>query len=208
MIYGYARTSTLDQGASIESQVDALKTAGCQIVRSEQVSGKSRDGRRELATLMDFMQPGDTLIVTKLDRLARSTLDMLNIITELGDRGIGVRSLAERGIDTTTAAGKLTLTLFAAVAEFERARIKERQREGIERAKAIGVYKGGRRRHDPDEIKRLKSEGLSHAEVCARLDCSEETIRRALRSSSKTPNRDDGDVCAGRNSPPIACSRN
>ena len=179
-IYGYARVSTDDQ--SLDVQREALTAAGCDMIREEKRSGASQDGRDELRILLEFMRPGDVLIVTKLDRLARNTLDMLSIVSEIGNRGAGFKSIAEPWADTTSPAGKLMLTVFAGVAEFERARIKERQREGIERAKAIGVYKGCKRRHDPDEIKRLKGEGLSHAEVCARLDCSEETIRRALRS--------------------------
>lgn len=181
MIYGYARTSSTDQGSSIETQIEALRDAGCEVVRSEQVSGGSRNGRDELATLMEFMRSGDILIVTKLDRLARSTIDMLNIITELGDRGIGVRSLAERDIDTTTAAGKLTLTLFAAIAEFERARIKERQREGIKRAKANGVYKGGTVKHDPETIRAMVASGKSKAAVARELGCSVMTVHRAFQ---------------------------
>lgn len=178
--FGYARVSTEDQDLTI--QREALIAAGCEMVREEKRSGSSREGRDELAILLDFIRPGDTIVVTKLDRLARNTLDMLSIITEIGNKGAGFKSIAEPWADTTSPAGKLMLTVMAGVAEFERARIKERQREGIERAKSEGVYKGGKRRHDPDEIKRLKGDGLTHAEVCARLDCSEETIRRALRS--------------------------
>jgi DNA invertase Pin-like site-specific DNA recombinase len=102
-IYGYARVSSDDQDLTI--QREALNAAGCKVIREEKISGGSREGRKELETLIAFLRPGDTLIVTKLDRLARSTLDMLTLITDLGKRGIGVRSLAERDIDTTTAVG-------------------------------------------------------------------------------------------------------
>src|SRR6516162_9472759 len=102
-IYGYARVSSDDQDLTI--QREALKAAGCEVIREEKISGGSREGRKELETLITFLRPGDTLIVTKLDRLARSTLDMLTLITDLGKRGVGVRSLAEKDIDTTTAVG-------------------------------------------------------------------------------------------------------
>src|SRR5271157_5511679 len=176
-IYGYARVSTDDQDLTI--QRDALKAAGCEVIREEKVSGGSREGRRELETLLAFLRNGDTLIVTKLDRLARSTLDMLTLITELGKRGVGVRSLAERDIDTTTAAGKLMLTVFAAVAQFERERIKERQAEGIRKAKEKGdVYKGGKPRINRAEVARLKAEGLNPTQIAAKLGINRVTVYR------------------------------
>ena len=177
-IYGYARVSSDDQDLTV--QREALKAAGCEVIREEKVSGGSREGRKELETLLAFLRPGDTLIVTKLDRLARSTLDMLTLITDLGKRGIGVRSLAERDIDTTTAAGKLMLTVFAAVAQFERERIKERQAEGIKRAKENGVYKGGKPRIDRAEVARLKAEGLNPTQIAGKLDINRVTVYRIL----------------------------
>jgi DNA invertase Pin-like site-specific DNA recombinase len=177
-IYGYARVSSDDQDLTI--QREALKAAGCEVVREEKVSGGSREGRKALGMLLDFLRPGDTLIVTKLDRLARSTLDMLTLITDLGKKGVGVRSLAERDIDTTTAAGKLMLTVFAAVAQFERERIKERQAEGIKRAKANGVYKGGKPRIDRAEVARLKAEGLNPTQIAAKLNINRVTVYRLM----------------------------
>ena len=176
-IYGYARVSTDDQDLTV--QRDALEAAGCEVIREEKVSGGSREGRKELATLIEFLRAGDVLVVTKLDRLARSTLDMLNIIGDLGKRGVGVRSLAERDIDTTTAAGELMLTVFAAIAQFERARIKERQAEGIKKAKEKGdVYKGGKPRIDRAEVVRLKAEGLNPTQVAAKLGINRVTVYR------------------------------
>jgi DNA invertase Pin-like site-specific DNA recombinase len=175
-IYGYARVSTDDQDLTI--QREALKAAGCEVIREEKVSGGSREGRLELETLLAFLRPGDTLIVAKLDRLARSTLDMLNIIGELGKRGIGVRSLAERDVDTTTSAGKLMLTVFAAIAQFERERIKERQAEGIAKAKQKGVYKGGKPRIDRAEVARLKAEGLNPTQISQKLGINRVTVYR------------------------------
>ena len=161
-------------------QRKALKAAGCEVIREEKISGGSRKGRKELDTLLDFLRSGDTLIVTKLDRLARSTLDMLTLITDLGKRGVGVRSLAERDIDTTTAAGKLMLTVFAAVAQFERERIKERQAEGIAKAKEKGVYKGGKPRIDRAEVARLKAGGLNPTQISKELGINRVTAYRLM----------------------------
>src|SRR5690554_5115579 len=118
--FGYARVSSEDQDLS--AQHEALTAAGCDMIREEKASGKSRDGRDELAILLDFIRPGDVLIVTKLDRLARNTLDMLEIVESLAEKGAGFKSLAEPWADTTTPAGKLVVTIFAGFAEFERAR--------------------------------------------------------------------------------------
>jgi DNA invertase Pin-like site-specific DNA recombinase len=184
-IYGYARVSSADQDLTV--QREALKAAGCEVIREEKVSGGSREGRQELEMLLSFLRPGDTLIVTKLDRLARSTLDMLLLITELGNRGVGVRSLAERDIDTTTAAGKLMLTVFAAVAQFERERIKERQVEGIKRARDNREvsertgrlkYAGGKPRIDRAEVTRLKTEGLNPTQIATKLGINRVTVYR------------------------------
>lgn len=179
-VYGYARVSTDDQNTA--AQVDALTAAGCDLVKEEKESGATIEGRPVLKTLLEFMQAGDTLVVTKLDRLARNTLNMLEIIETLGRHQIGFRSLAEPWADTTTPAGRLMLTVMAGVAAFERERIKERQKEGIARAKEAGAYTGGKRKHDPQQIKDLKSSGLSHSAICAKLACSEETVRRALKA--------------------------
>lgn len=175
-IYGYARVSTDDQDLTV--QREALKAAGCEVIREEKVSGGSREGRKELETLIQFLRAGDVLVVTKLDRLARSTLDMLTLITDLGKRGVGVRSLAERDIDTTTAAGTLMLTVFAAVAQFERERIKERQAEGIAKAKEKGVYKGGKPRIDRAEVARLKADGLNPTQIAKKLGINRVTVYR------------------------------
>lgn len=177
--FGYARVSSDDQ--SLDVQRAALKAAGCEMIREEKVSGASREGRDELALLMEFARPGDTLIVTKLDRLARNTVDMLTIVQELGAKGVGFKSLAEPWCDTTTPAGKLMLTVFAGVAQFERERLKERQREGIEAAKAAGKYQGGKVQIDRAAVWRMLDEGLSKAEIARQLECAEMTIYRIIK---------------------------
>src|SRR3954464_10307141 len=146
---GYARVSTTDQ--DLETQLAKLKAEGCGIIRSEKVSGGSRDGRAELATVVEFLRPGDELVVTRLDRLGRDTRDVLNLIHECEQRGAFVT-----GVDphfcTRGEMGHLVLTVLGMVAQMERRFIKERQHEGIEKAKADGGYSGGKRRLDRERI--------------------------------------------------------
>jgi DNA invertase Pin-like site-specific DNA recombinase len=137
MLYGYARVSTLDQDLSI--QLDALP--GCTVVRSEKVTGTSTEGRQELATLLQFLREGDTLVVTRIDRLARSLRDLQNIVHDLRQRGVTLKA-TEQPIDTSTAAGKCFLDMLGVFAEFETNLRRERQMEGIARAKASGAYAG------------------------------------------------------------------
>lgn len=177
--FGYARVSTDDQ--SLDVQRAALKAAGCEMIREEKVSGASREGRDELAVLLEFIREGDTLIVCKLDRLSRNTVDMLTIIQELGERGVGFKSLAEPWADTTSPAGKLMITVFAGVAQFERDRLKERQREGIDAAKAKGVYTGGKQTVDRLKVWQMLDDKVSKAEIARQLDCSEMTIHRIVK---------------------------
>jgi hypothetical protein len=141
-LYGYARVSTTDQDLAIQEA--ALKAAGCTVIRAEKVSGTSLAGRTELETLLAFMRPGDTLVVTRVDRLARSLRDLQNLVHELRERGVHLRA-TEQPIDTSTAAGKAFLDMLGVFAEFETNLRRERQLEGIAAAKQRGVYKGGRR---------------------------------------------------------------
>jgi DNA invertase Pin-like site-specific DNA recombinase len=178
-VYGYARVSTEDQ--TLDVQRESLAAAGCQVILEEKASGASREGRAELELLLKVLGPGDTLVVTKLDRLARNTIDMLTLVEEIAGKGAGFKSLAETWADTTSPAGLLILTIMGGVAEFERARIKERQREGIEAAKKNGVYKGGAVRYAPDVIRAKVSEGMSQAAVARELGCDVKTVQRALK---------------------------
>jgi len=139
MKYGYARKSSVQQSLSI--QVAALKEAGCDIVRQEQGSGTTRNGRSELAVLLEFMRDGDTLVVTRIDRLARSMRDLQNIVYELQQKGVTLTAL-EQPIDTSTSAGKAFLDMLGVFAEFETNLRKERQMEGIQAAKLAGKYAG------------------------------------------------------------------
>ena len=137
--YGYARVSTTDQ--DLDVQYEALEKAGCRVIRAEKVSGTSVRGRDELRTLLDFIRPGDELVVTRVDRLARSMGDLQDIIRELKAKGATLRA-TEQPINTSTPAGKAFLDMLGVFAEFETNLRRERQMEGIAKAKARGVYKG------------------------------------------------------------------
>lgn len=161
-LFGYARVSTNEQDLSI--QITALKAAGCTTIRSEKQSGSERTKRTELQTLLEFLREGDTLVVTRIDRLARSMKDLQDFVFELKGRGIGLRA-TEQPIDTMTAAGKAFLDMLGVFAEFETNWRRERQAEGIAAAKARGVYTGGKTRIDPDAVRRLIAQGRKPAHV-------------------------------------------
>jgi DNA invertase Pin-like site-specific DNA recombinase len=139
-VYGYARVST--DGQTLAAQDAALHTAGAAKVYAEKVSGASTDRRKALAQALKALRPGDILVVTRLDRLARSTRDLLNVLDQITKAGAGFKSLADCWADTTTAHGRLMLTVLGGLAEFERELIKARTGEGRARAKAAGVHMG------------------------------------------------------------------
>ncbi len=176
--YGYARVSTTDQDLTV--QREALERAGCEIIREEKVSGTSRQGREELKTLLEFLREGDTLIVTRLDRLARSMDDLSSIAKELQDKGVALKA-TEQPVDTSNAAGKAFFQMLGVFAEFETNLRKERQLEGIAKAKAAGVYKGRKASIDVDEVKRLREEeGLGATEIANRMGIARTSVYRVL----------------------------
>jgi len=177
MRYGYARVSTIDQDLSIQNT--ALTAAGCELVRAEKVSGASRAGRDELELLMQFMREGDELVVTRIDRLARSIGDLQDIVRALKAKGVALRAL-EQPIDTSTAAGKCFLDMLGVFAEFETNLRKERQLEGIAKAKAAGVYKGRKPSIPVDEVKALRAAGRGATEIAEELGISRKSVYRAL----------------------------
>lgn len=181
MLIGYARTSTLDQRASIEGQDRDLRAAGCEKVFSEQVSSVDVASREQLALALDFIRDGDTLVVTKLDRLARSVAHLLSIVDTLNCKGVALRILG-MGIDTATPTGKLMLTVLGGIAEFEREIMLERQREGVAKAKAEGKYKGRKptARAKAAEVRRLKADGIGATEIASRLGIGRASVYRAL----------------------------
>ncbi len=180
--YGYARVSTTGQDLTI--QREALKAAGCKVIREEKVSGTSRQGRAELDTLLQFIRSGDTLVVTRIDRLARSVGDLQDIVRTLRGKGANLL-VTEQKVDTSTAAGKCFFDMLGVFAEFETNLRKERQMEGIAKAKAKGVYKGRKPIIDVDEVRRLKEEeGLGATEIAKRLKIVRSSVYRVLAEAS------------------------
>jgi DNA invertase Pin-like site-specific DNA recombinase len=177
-IYGYARVSTIDQDLS--SQQTALKVAGCQVIRAETASGTRRDGRTELQTLLDFLHAGDTLVVTRIDRLARSLKDLQDIVHELKAKGVALKA-TEQPIDTSTAAGKAFLDMLGVFAEFETNLRRERQLEGIAAAKTRGVYMGRKPSIDAAEVKRLHDdEKLGPTAIARQLGIGRASVYRLI----------------------------
>jgi DNA invertase Pin-like site-specific DNA recombinase len=177
-LYGYARVSTADQDCTLQEH--ALRAAGCAIIRAETVSASRREGRTELALLLEFLRPGDTLVVTRVDRLARSIKDLQDIVYLLKDRGVTLRA-TEQPIDTQRAAGKAFLDMLGVFAEFETNLRRERQLEGIAAAKARGVYRGRKPSIDPTAIRRLREEEHLGASAIARqLGIGRASVYRAL----------------------------
>lgn len=179
MIIGYARVSTVDQ--NLEAQTDALRVAGAERIFADKISGSVRS-RPELDRLLDQLRAGDVIVVTKYDRLARSLRDLLEIVEGIKERGGGFRSLAE-DIDTTTPAGRLVFHVFASIAQFERERISERTREGLEAAKRRGRV-GGRppalTAAQRIEVRRMRDEEHRPLqEIASLFKVSARTVRRA-----------------------------
>jgi DNA invertase Pin-like site-specific DNA recombinase len=181
MIVGYARTSTTDQLAGFEAQLRDLKTAGCEKTFQEQASSVAE--RKQLHAAMDYVREGDVFVVAKLDRLARSVPDLMVILQALERKRVGVRIL-NLGMDTETPTGKLMLTVLAAIAQFEREMMLERQREGIAKAKSDGRYKGRKpiEAERRNNVLKLASEGATRTVIAAQLGIGEATVYRILAS--------------------------
>jgi DNA invertase Pin-like site-specific DNA recombinase len=182
MKYGYARVSSNNQDYT--GQIERLKAAGCGQIFSEKKSAKSVANRPEFKRIMKALVPGDIVCVTKLDRLARSSRDLHNILHDLGQRGCGFVSLGEAWCDTTTDVGRLMLTIMGGIAEFERGLIRKRCEEGIIRAKAKGTKFGRRSVLDPSQRRRIAERyaaGETMSELAREYECGEATIWRALQ---------------------------
>ncbi|MFM1348911.1 recombinase family protein [Yersinia proxima] len=179
-LYGYARVSTNDQDLAL--QIQTLRAAGCEIIRAEKASGSSRDGRNELQLLLDYLRPGDTLIVTRIDRLARSIKDLQDIVYALNQQGITLKA-TEQPVDTRTAAGKAFLDMLGVFAEFETNLRRERQMEGIAAAKARGVYRGRKPSIDPAEVWRLyTTEKMGATAIARQLGIGRASVYRVLEN--------------------------
>lgn len=180
MYVGYARTSTTEQKAGLEVQLKDLESMGCEQLFFEQVSSVAE--RAQLQAALDFVRKGDVLVVTKIDRLARSVADLLAIIKRLEQKKVALRIL-NLGMDTETPTGKLMLTVLAGVAQFEREIMLERQREGVAKAKAAGKYKGRKpiAQDVQEEVRRLVATGQSKASIARELQIGEATVYRVLK---------------------------
>jgi DNA invertase Pin-like site-specific DNA recombinase len=176
-VIGYARVSTTDQ--NLEIQVSALKAAGCEVIRSEKRSGTSTAGREELSTVLDFLRMGDVLMVTRIDRLARSIGDLQDIVRAVKAKGAALKA-TEQPIDTSTAAGKCFLDMLGVFAEFETNLRKERQLEGIAKAKEAGVYKGRRASIDAAQVRALQAQGLGPTKIAKALGIGRASVYRVL----------------------------
>lgn len=185
-LVGYARTSTTDQKAGLEAQLRDLKAVGCHRVFSEEVSSVDKT-RPQLEQALDYVREGDTFVVTKLDRLARSVADMVKIRDRLKEKGVALRILQMGGeqVDTTTPTGSLLLNLLGSIAEFERELMLERQREGIAKAKSEGRYRG--RAPVPDakatEVLRLRAEGKTAEAIVKATGVGRTSVFRILKEA-------------------------
>jgi DNA invertase Pin-like site-specific DNA recombinase len=177
-LVGYARVSST--GQSLEVQQEKLTAAGCEPVFSEKRSGTTTAGRVVLEETLRFLREKDVLVVTKMDRLARSVADLSALVASLNGRGVGFRVLDQASVDTTTSNGRLMLNMLAAFAEFETDLRRERQREGIDRAKDKGVYKGRPRTIEAARITELKAQRIGATEIAKRLGIGRASVYRVL----------------------------
>ncbi len=178
MIVGYARVSTTNQ--NLDVQLDELNSHGCERIFTDKATG-TNTSRKGLTEIMEFVRDGDTLVVTRLDRFARSLTDLYALLERLTARGVAFHCLRQ-SIDTSTSTGKLTLAMLGAVAEFENDLRRERQRDGIEKAKARGAYRGRRAKVDASLVIERLASGLRPAEVAASLNVSRQTVYRHMHA--------------------------
>ena len=181
MKVAYSRVSSSSQ--SLEVQLEALKKYGCEKIFQEKVSGTSTQGREQLRECLDFVREGDELVITRIDRLARSVLDLQLIVKELTDKGVTL-SATEQPISTKDATSKCFLDMLGVFAELETNLRSERQLEGIARAKQKGVYKGRKSKIDVQKIKKLKEEGLGASAIAKQLKIHRDSVYRLLREEA------------------------
>ena len=179
MKYGYARVSSRDQDLSIQEA--ALKAAGCEFIRAEKVSGTKREGRAELDLLLQFVRAGDELVVTRIDRLARSIGDLQDIVRALQAKGVTLAGHGAAHRHQRRPPASAFFDMLGVFAEFETNLRRERQLEGIARAKAAGVYKGRKKSVPVEQVKQLKAAGRGATEIAEELEVSRQSVYRALR---------------------------
>jgi DNA invertase Pin-like site-specific DNA recombinase len=183
MLVGYARVSS--SGQSLDVQLELLEAAGCEKVFSEKKSGLSASNRASLQDCLDFVREGDTLVVTRLDRLARSVGDLFTIVERLQGKGVSFRCLQQSGVDTDSSTGRLMLAILGAVAAFEADIRRERQLEGIEKAKAAGVYKGRKPSVDVAKVRELHAAGERPSAIAKELGIGRASVYRVLANGSQ-----------------------
>ena len=193
-VIGYARVSTTDQ--NLDVQESALRAAGCDLIRSEKRSGITTAGREELRTVLDFLRSGDVLMVTRIDRLARSIGDLQDIVRAVKARGASLKA-TEQPIDTSTAAGKCFLDMLGVFAEFETNLRRERQLEGIAKAKAEGKYKGRPPSIDAAKVRAMKAEGQGASEIAKALKIGRASVYRLMVEQPRHIGRHDSRKAAG-----------
>ena len=179
--YGYARVSASSQ--SLVIQQEALKASGCDVIRSEKATGTKLEGRTELETIIQFSREGDSITVTRIDRLARSVGDLAAIVSRLEAKGVSLRVL-EQPVDTSTAAGRCFLQMLGVFAEFETAIRRERQLEGVAKAKVEGVYKGRKPSIDAERIRALAEQGMGATAIARELKVARASVYRLLNGVS------------------------
>ena len=175
-VCGYARVSST--GQSLDVQLDQLKQAGCEKVFAEKRSGTTTEGRDQLVEALDWVREGDVLIVTRLDRLARSIVDLRKIVDRLGEKGVGFRCLQQGALDTTRSDGRLLLNILASFAEFETDIRRERQADGIAKAKSEGKYRGRPATIDAAAIDELEAQGMGASAIAKRLGIGRASVYR------------------------------
>lgn len=181
-VIGYARVSST--GQSLEVQIEQLRAAGCTKIFEEKISGTTQRGRDQLAAALDYVREGDVFLVTRLDRLARSMTDLREIVDRLIAKGVEFKAIQQGAIDTSSSGGRLMLNMLAAVAEFEAELRRERQIEGIAKAKAAGRYRGRPKTIDAAKIAALEAEGLGPTAISKRLGIGRASVYR-IKSANK-----------------------
>ena len=179
MKVGYARVSSVDQ--NLEVQLDALKSFGCEKIYKEKVSGTSTQGRDELKECLEYVREGDELVITRIDRLARSVLDLQLIVKDLNEKGVNL-SATEQPISTKDATSKYFLDMLSVFAELETNLRKDRQMEGVAKAKEKGVYKGRKSSIDADKIRELKESGLGASAIAKEMGIHRDSVYRVLKN--------------------------
>ena len=181
MKVGYARTSSLQQIGGLESQIKKLEEYGCQKIFSEQYTGTTTEGREQLKACLDFVREKDEIVFVRVDRIARSSLDLQLIVKQLKEKGVDITA-TDQPISTKDATSKCFLDMLGVFAELENSIRAERQASGVARAKALGKYKGGKSRINVEEIKELKAQGLGATAIAKRMNIHRDSVYRLLKN--------------------------